>query len=93
MEESRDSVLGSFPGDKSSGGSAQGRCFVELRFSKCAGSPSGGGDLPLKSTALPALGTGSLSKWDAGREGGASQTGQKIPVGLAQLTRSWWGSC
>lgn len=35
-----------------------------------AESPSGG-DLPLKSMALPALGTGTPSKGDAGREGWA----------------------
>lgn len=49
-------------------GSAWGRSSVEPRFSNCAGSPSGGGHLPLKSMALPALGTGTLSKGDAGQE-------------------------
>lgn len=65
MDECRERVLGSFPGDKPSGGSTQGRSIKSVN----AWSPSGG-DLPLKSMALPALGTGTPSKGDAGREGG-----------------------
>lgn len=67
--------VGPFQGASLQGIQPRAAALLEVRFRKCS-SPSGG-DLPLKSTALPALGTGTLSRGDAGMEGDCLSQGTK----------------